>query len=101
MRRCGYTPSGMELVQEEVDHIDWAVARYLDGTPASEIAEGLNGRGARTSSGKLWGGHAVRMLMGSRYHAGIRVFRGEPVGRGVWPVVFDAPTWEELGRARA
>src|SRR4030095_16862343 len=66
-----------------------------------EIAEGLNGRGARTPSGKLWGGQAVRMLMGSRYHAGVRVFRGEPVGRGVWPVVFDTPTWEELGRARA
>ncbi len=98
-RRYGYTADGMTVVPAEAEIVREVFGRYLDGESAVGIAKRLNARGVVTALGRRWTESTVLKLLDSRHVAGIRVFRGEEIGRGEWPAIIDEGMWKEV-RAR-
>jgi hypothetical protein len=61
----------------------------------------LNELGHTTATGRPWDDSSVLAVLDSHHAAGIRVFRGEEIGQGVWPAIFDAGTWAEIRERRS
>jgi site-specific DNA recombinase len=99
VRRFGYKPGGMEIIEQEAEIVREIFDRYLKGEGASPIAADLHRRGIMTAHGKEWNAGSVRALLDSRHVAGIRMHRGAEIGPGNWPAIIDSGTWEEV-RAR-
>ncbi len=91
-RAFGYAKGGTDIVEAEAVEFRRAVADLLDGRPLRSIAREMNERGARTTAGNPWGSTQVRGLLRNPRHAGLRVHRGEVVGRGAWPAIIDEDT---------
>jgi hypothetical protein len=100
-RRYGYTADGMGIVEAERDVALDVAARYLDGVTPVAIGGVLNAAGHTTATGKAWDEFSVLAVLDSRHAAGIRVFRGEEIGQGIWPAIFDPGTWEEIRERRS
>ncbi|WP_162839489.1 MULTISPECIES: recombinase family protein [Frankia] len=100
-RRFGYTPDGMSIVEAEAEVARDIAARYLDGATSIQIAAVLNEQGKVTASGRPWDEFSVLAVLDSHHAAGIRVFRGEEIGQGIWPAIFDPGTWAEIRDRRS
>ncbi|TQF04377.1 recombinase family protein [Kitasatospora acidiphila] len=100
VRRFGYEPGGMTIVEAEAEIVREVFDRYLKGEGPSPIARDLHQRGIETANGKEWNAGTVRALLDSRHVAGIRMHQGEEVGRGAWPAIIDPGTWEEARTRR-
>jgi DNA invertase Pin-like site-specific DNA recombinase len=86
-RSYGYTPDAMEIIEEEAEVVREVYRRYLKGVAMNKIADDLNARGVPTTKGKAWTIATIRSLLDSHQIAGIRVFRGQELGPGVWPAI--------------
>lgn len=91
-RAFGYANGGMEIVESEAEEYRRAMRELLDGSPLRSIARGMNERGAVTTAGNPWESSQVRTLLRNPRHAGLRVHRGEVVGKGKWPAIIDEDT---------
>lgn len=100
VRRFGYAPGGMTIVEEEAEIVREVFDRYLKGEGAAPIAKDLHSRGIKTAGGKAWNSGTIRALLDSRHVAGIRMHQGEEVGPGTWPAIIDAGVWEETQTRR-
>ncbi|MGW1866171.1 recombinase family protein [Streptomyces mauvecolor] len=100
VRRFGYAPGGMTIVEEEAEIVREVFDRYLKGEGAAPIAKDLHSRGIKTAGGKAWNSGTIRALLDSRHVAGIRMHQGEEVGPGTWPAIIDAGIWEETQARR-
>jgi DNA invertase Pin-like site-specific DNA recombinase len=100
-RRYGYTKNGMEIIEEEAVIVRWIFESFLGGMTPNAITDELNRRGVPTAQGKRWHLSNVRRLLGSRHVAGIRVFRGEEIGPGIWPGIIDPMMFAEVQERRA
>jgi site-specific DNA recombinase len=100
-RRYGYTKTGMETVPAEAGIVRWIFESFLNGMTPFAITGDLNRRSILTAQGKRWTMQTVVRLLGSRHVAGIRVFRGEEIGPGVWPAIIDEPMFREVQERRA
>lgn len=87
-RRCyGYTADGLDIVQQEADHVREAVTNILNGVPLRAVVRAMNDAGARTTAGNTWKPTELRRYLSRPRLAGMRVHRGEVVGAGVWPAI--------------
>ncbi|WP_405917991.1 recombinase family protein [Streptomyces sp. NBC_00728] len=95
-RRYGYDKSGTAIIAAEAAIVRAVFTRYLEGETPTSLARDLNGRNERTALGREWNADSVRALLDSHHVAGIRVFRGEEVGRGQWPAIINEGLWQEV-----
>ncbi|MFJ7965135.1 recombinase family protein [Streptomyces sp. NPDC096324] len=95
-RRYGYDASGTVINMAEAAIVREVFTRYLDGESPTALARDLNERNERTALGREWNADTVRALLDSHHVAGIRVFRGEEVGRGQWPAIINQGLWQEV-----
>ncbi len=91
-RAYGYSSDGLLQVPAEAKHLRWAVERLLAGDSLHGIARVLNDRGARTAAGNPWRPTQLRRTLQNPRNAGLRVHRGDVVGPGSWPALYDEGT---------
>jgi DNA invertase Pin-like site-specific DNA recombinase len=102
-RTFGYRPVGARedrtyvIVPEQAEAVRWAAGKVLSGWSLSRIADVLDGQGLRGTHGGKITPVTVRGWLTAPSIAGIRVHRGEKVGKGNWPPVLDEQVWREVG----
>lgn len=91
-RAFGYGSDGITMIEDEAKHVRQAYADVLTGASLKGIAKRWNDLGLTTTMGNPWRHDNIRgMLLNPRY-AGIRTYRGEPVGPAAWDPVVDEDT---------
>lgn len=80
--------------------------RVNAGESFAAISKDLNARAIRSIVPTRWSATTVRSVATKPHVAGLRVYRGEIVGEGVWESILDRGTWEAVksvadGRDRA
>jgi site-specific DNA recombinase len=95
-RAYGYASNGLEIVPEEAALLRRAAEQVLAGVSLGAVTRWLNGIGARTVRGNAWASGTLRDALKLPRHAGLSVHRGEVVGRGQWPPIFDLDTHQAL-----
>lgn len=100
-RGYGYTSDGLEVVEDEAGVIK-DIARMIlgdDETPGMSmvaIAKDLNARNIPTVRGGKWQNRSVYGVVTKPKIAGLRVYKGEVVGPGVWPAILEQSVWEDV-----
>lgn len=87
--------SVVEVPAEAVE-LRAAAAAVLRGDSLASIARELDERGIPTTTGGAWSVNALKRLLTNPRHAGIVSHRGEKVGDGGWPAIFDPTTHAQL-----
>lgn len=100
-RGYGYSRDGLEVVEAEAEVIRDIAKKILgdDDTPGMSmkaIARDLNDRGIPTVRGGEWQDRSVYGAVTKPKTAGLRVYRGEIVGKGVWPAILERDVWEDV-----
>lgn len=70
--------------------------RILRGDSLRSIVTDLNDRGIGSPTGKPWGKQMLRAVIARHRNVGLRVHRGEVIGRGAWEPILDETTWERV-----
>ncbi len=70
--------------------------RLVAGHSLRQIAADLNAAGTPSPTGKEWGKNMVRHVVARERNVGLRVHRGEVVGKGDWPPILDRALWEQV-----
>jgi site-specific DNA recombinase len=103
-RAYGYDATGAAVIDAEAVVIREVAGRFLAGDSLRAIARDLNVRGIRSASGGEWSIESLRTMLTGPRLAGLRVFRGEVVGEGIWPAILTREEHERivamLGNAR-
>jgi site-specific DNA recombinase len=96
-RTFGYEPDHQRVREAEAVLVREAAARALAGESLTSIAADWNRRGIPTVRGADgWTYQALRRVITSPRHAGLRAHRGEVVGDAVWPAIIDRDTYDQL-----
>lgn len=99
--RIGRKPerAGDPDTREMVPHPDEAPVvvevfkRVVAGETITAIARSLSERGIRTTRGMPWAPANLRRVAINPVYAGLRVHRGEVVGKGAWPALVPEEQW--------
>ena len=97
-RGYGYAIAGkgrLVIVEDEAKVVREVFARFLDGQTPKQIARVLVARGVPTSRSATWASDSIRHLLRAPHVVGIRMFRGEAIGRGEWEPIIDEGTFRE------
>jgi len=94
-RPFGYT-STYEVDETEAGEVRIAVDSLLAGGSIRGIVSSMGKRGVRTTAGNPWRPTEMRRLLANPRYAGLRVHRGEVVGRAAWPAIIDDDTHNAL-----
>ena len=94
-RVFGYTQRG-ELLEPEATAVRQAVHDVLAGKSLRAIAREWNNAGLLTARGKTWNNLTLRRALLRPTHAGLRVYRGNVVGKGEWQAIIDEDTHRGL-----
>ncbi|WP_432542302.1 recombinase family protein [Kineococcus sp. SYSU DK002] len=100
-RAFGYTGDGAQLVEAEAEALREAADRVLAGEGLRTVTRDFSARGIRTTAGNDFHPTQLRRLLQNPRHAGLRVHRGEVIGPGTWPPVFDEDTFRAVGAVLA
>lgn len=84
----------VELIPERAAALREAAATVLAGGTLTAAAEKINASGIDPTRRHV--GRTLRRLLLTPTTAGLRVHRGQVVGEGVWPAVFDLETHRRL-----
>ena len=95
-RPYGWTRDRKSIVPEEAAVVREAAARILAGESVRGVARSLNKLGYRTASGKPWRDAILRAVLLRPRNAGLRVHRGEVIGRGTWQPILDDETYHQV-----
>ena len=96
-RAFGYDPDGVTVRISEAELLQEAARDVLAGESLAEIARRWNALGVLTPQRRRqWSSTVVRAVLTNPRHAGLRVHRGEVVGKAAWPAVLDRTTHERL-----
>lgn len=95
-RGYGYTADGLTVVEEEAEVVREIARLILDGCSMSGVAKTLNERGVPTIRGGAWQSRSVWGVITKPKVAGLRVYKGEIVGPGVWPAILERNVWEDV-----
>jgi len=95
-RRFGYERDGITLNPREAEAIRWAAERVLEGRTVSSLAGELDERGVHPVKGARWSSRSLTDILRSPRVAGLRVHRGDVVGRAQWQPILDQDTHEAL-----
>lgn len=91
-RRYGFRADGITHDEREAETIRWAAARVLEGRTVSSLARDLDKQGARPVKAAQWSAKSLHDILASPRVAGLRVHRGEVVGKAEWPAILDEET---------
>jgi DNA invertase Pin-like site-specific DNA recombinase len=90
-------PSGrLVLVPEEAQAIVAGYAAIMVGGSLHGICRDWRARGLAGTRGAEWTPSSVRDVLLRPANAGLSVYRGEILGRGDWPAIIDADTFEAV-----
>lgn len=95
-RRFGYESDGLTLVPREAEAIRNAAHAVLGGEPLEGIARGWSAEGLATPKGRDWTGTLVRDVLNNARNAGLRIYQGKVIGKGVQPAIIEESTWRAL-----
>lgn len=96
-RTFGYEPDHRTVREAEAVLVREAASRALAGESLRAIAADWNERAIPTVRGaKGWTYQALRRMLLSPRHAGLRTHRGTVVGPAAWPAIIDRDTHERL-----
>ena len=84
----------------EAEIVRWMFESFLNGMTPLAISNDLNRRGIPTAQGKRWSIPTVLRLL-DRGSGGIRVFRGQEIGPGMWPAIIGEAMFREVQERRA
>lgn len=84
---------------EEAEAVRWAADAVLSGWSLTNIGRELRARGHRGAQGGKFNTSSVHKTLTSAALAGLRVHRGEIVGRGNWEPILSEDVWHAV-RAR-
>lgn len=96
VRAFGYDETGTKIIDIEAAVIRDAAQRVLAGESLRSIVADLREREVRTSVGGQWSQHSLSRMLRNPRMAGIRVYRGENLGKAEWKGVFDEKTHKKL-----
>jgi site-specific DNA recombinase len=85
-----------EIMPEEAEIITECANRILNGWGLAHVAAWLNSRGLRGKHGGRFVATSVADFLTAPCVAGLRVHRGEIVGKATWPPILDEVTWRAL-----
>lgn len=95
-RRFGYEP-GMETIREsEATIVRELVGRLLAGESLYRLARDLTDREVPTPAGGQWSGPNLGQFLRRPFLAGLRVHKGEVVGRAAWPAIITEAEHEQV-----
>jgi DNA invertase Pin-like site-specific DNA recombinase len=80
------------LNPEQADIIRGVAKRLLEGESLRSIVKSLNAEGRLSPKGMPWESTTLRQIMLRDRNAGLRVHRGQVVGKGVWEAIYDEDT---------
>lgn len=86
-RAFGYDKRGQEIIDAEAAQIREAVDRVFAGESLRTIAFDWNERKVQSTSGRPWSVVTLRSMLTGPRLAGLRVHRGEVVGKAEWPAI--------------
>lgn len=86
----------LEVDEAEADAIRWAAGAVLGGWSLTNVAATLAAQGVPTARGGRWSSTTVRAVLTKPSVAGLRVHRGEIVGRATWAAIIDEATWRQV-----
>ena len=90
-RGFGYEPDKITIRESEAAVVREVVARVIAGETVHALTVWLNQTGVPTVRGGPWSSTALRGVLSSPRIAGLRAYRGEVVGPGVWePIITTA-----------
>ena len=108
-RGYGYTHDRSQIIEEEAEVIREYARRALAGETLGEMANDLNARGLRTSTGRPWARTALKTVLisarisGRReyvptdsYEHGHRPLLGEITATGCWPAIISETDSDRL-----
>lgn len=96
VRRFGFERDGVTHNPREAEAIRWAAQQVLDGKTVSAVGRELDARGVHPVKAARWSARALNDILRSPRVAGLRVHRGEVVGKAVWAPIIDQDTHEAL-----
>ena len=85
-----------EVIPEHAEIIRQAAQRILNGNSLTSVAAWLNQSGVRGRHGGRFVPTTVGDVLTAPFVAGLRVHRGEIVGKGTWEPILDEATWRAL-----
>lgn len=97
-RTFGYEPDHLTVREAEAELVREAAGRVLAGEALTAIARDWNARAVATvrNAADGWTYQALRGVLLSPRHAGLRTHHGEVVGPAVWPPIVAPDTHERL-----
>jgi site-specific DNA recombinase len=95
-RPFGFADNKVTHHRVEAKALARATHDVLAGESLHEIARNWNRRELRTTTGKTWNATTVRQVLARPRNAGLRVYRGEIVGKAAWKPVVPEETWRAL-----
>ncbi|WP_285610601.1 recombinase family protein [Actinokineospora globicatena] len=97
-RPFGFEPGGMEVRAEEAVEIIAATEGLLSSAETlSSLVRSMNARGVLTAFGaQKWTTPALRDVLLRPRNAGLSVYRGEVVGKALWPALVPEDRWRML-----
>lgn len=95
-RPFGYELRCEGLREPEATMIQDAAGQVLAGRSLRSVADEWNASGVLTMRGNRWTIRSVRDVLTRPLNASLRLHRGQVVGEGAWPALFDRDTHERL-----
>lgn len=95
-RRFGFERDGITHDPREAEAIRWAAKRVLEGQSVSSLAREFDQRGIHPVKAPRWSSRSLTDVLKSPRIAGLRVHRGEVVGKAEWAPIVDQETHEAL-----
>lgn len=92
-RPFGYQIGGMKIHRQEAAIVRRLTKSVIAGTSMRSLVDDLNKRGIKTSVGGTWTIAGVRALVKRPRNAGKSVYRGEVVGKALWPAIVPESDW--------
>ncbi|MCG3756692.1 recombinase family protein [Amycolatopsis sp. Poz14] len=99
----GYMPNGLELHPEEAAAVAKAYDDFNAGVKLGTIAREWNAAGLRSGQTKwagpdkgqptAWSHDTVRLVLRNPRNAGLRRYKGQVVGKAIWPKIVDEEIW--------
>jgi hypothetical protein len=84
------------VVEPEAAALRGAADAVLAGSTLASVVVAMNKAGVRTTVGGRWTQTPLRRVMLNPRMAGRVIYRGEDLGAGKWPAIFDPETFDRL-----
>ena len=96
-RRFGYEPGMTGIIDAEAEAIRQGTRAVLDDNASwRSIARAWNEAGLQTPRGSEWRPGSVRRTLTAAFLAGLRLHRGEIVGKAAWPPILSRADHERI-----